>query len=46
VKTLRIDLADMVSLGLMDTVPLNRRLTGYTGAKDLEAGLRLLRETE
>lgn len=36
VKTIRSDLEGLVSAGLMETVPLNKRLTGYTRSKNFE----------
>lgn len=36
VKTIRSDLEGLVSLGLMETVPLNKRLIGYTRSKNFE----------
>ena len=39
VKTIRSDLEGLVSVGLMETVPLNKRLTGYTRSKNFEMHL-------
>lgn len=39
VKTIRSDLEGLVSVGLMETVPLNKRLTGYTRSKNFELRL-------
>ncbi|MCR4712985.1 MAG: Fic family protein [Treponemataceae bacterium] len=39
VKTIRSDLEGLVSAGLMETVPLNKRLTGYTRSKNFELRL-------
>ena len=39
VKTIRSDLEGLVSVGLMETVPLNKRLTGYTRSKNFEIRL-------
>ncbi|MGN0739788.1 MAG: Fic family protein [Christensenellales bacterium] len=36
VKTLRSDLEGLVSVGLMETVAINKRLTGYTRSKNFE----------
>ena len=36
VKTIRSDLEGLVSVGLMETVPLNKRPTGYTRSKNFE----------
>ena len=36
VKTIRSDLEGLVSAGLMEPVPLNKRLTGYTRSKNFE----------
>lgn len=38
-KTLRSDFEGLVSVGLMETVPLNKRLTGYTRSKNFELRL-------
>jgi len=43
VKTIRSDLEGLVSAGLMETVPLNKRLTGYTRSKNFELRLREIR---
>ena len=40
VKTIRSDLEGLVGLGLLTTVPLNKRLTAYTRAKNFEERLR------
>ncbi|MCR5763990.1 MAG: Fic family protein [Treponema sp.] len=40
VKTIRSDLEGLVSAGLMQAVPLNKRLTGYARSKDFELRLR------
>ena len=40
VKTIRSDLIGLVELGLLTTVPLNKRLTAYTRAKNFEVRLR------
>ncbi len=39
VKTIRSDLEGLVSAGLMEAVPLNKRLTGYTRSKNFELRL-------
>ena len=39
VKTIRSDLEGLVSVGLMETVPLNKRLTGYTRSMNFELRL-------
>ena len=39
VKTIRSDLEGLVSVGLMETVPLNKRLIGYTRSKNFELRL-------
>lgn len=39
VKTIRSDLEGLVELGLLTTVPLNKRLTAYTRAKNFEERL-------
>lgn len=36
VKTLRSDLEGLVSVGLMETIAVNKRLTGYTRSKNFE----------
>ena len=38
-KTLRSDFEGLVSVGLMEIVPLNKRLTGYTRSKNFELRL-------
>jgi len=38
-KTLRSDFEGLVYVGLMETVPLNKRLTGYTRSKNFELRL-------
>ena len=43
VKTIRSDLEGLVSAGLMETVALNKRLTGYTRSKDFESRLETFR---
>ena len=43
VKTIRSDLEGLVSVGLMETVPLNKRLTGYARSKNFEKRLREIR---
>ena len=43
VKTIRSDLEGLVSAGLMETVPLNKRLTGYTRSKNFELRLEEIR---
>ena len=43
VKTIRSDLEGLVSVGLMETVSLNKRLTGYTRSKNFEIRLREIR---
>ena len=43
VKTIRSDLEGLVSVGLMETVPLNKRLTGYTRSKNFELRLEEIR---
>ena len=40
VKTIRSDLEGLVELGLLSTVPLNKRLTAYTRAENFEERLR------
>lgn len=39
-KTIRSDLEGLVTLHLMEKVPLNKRLVGYTRSKDFEKQLR------
>lgn len=36
IKTIRSDLENLVKFGLMETVAMNRRLTGYTRSKNFE----------
>ena len=43
VKTIRSDLEGLVSAGLMETVALNKRLTGYTRSKNFESRLETFR---
>ena len=43
VKTIRSDLTGLVELGLFEAVPMNQRLVGYTGVKDLEEKLKEIR---
>ena len=43
VKTIRSDLEGLVSAGLMETVSLNKRLTGYTRSKNFEIKLGEIR---
>ena len=43
VKTIRSDLEGLVSAGLLETVPLNKRLTGYTRSKNFEERLEEIR---
>lgn len=43
VKTIRSDLEGLVSVGLMETVPLNKRLTGYMRSKNFEIRLEEIR---
>ena len=43
VKTIRSDLEGLVAAGLMETVPLNKRLTGYTRSKNFEFRLEELK---
>ena len=43
VKTIRSDLEGLVSAGLMETVSLNKRLTGYTRSKSFENKLGEIR---
>ena len=40
VKTIRSDLEGLVFAGLMETVPLNKRLTAYVRSKDFDLRLR------
>src|SRR5574344_1687307 len=37
VKTIRSDLEGLVALNVLEKVPMNKRLTGYTRAKDFES---------
>lgn len=43
VKTLRSDLEGLVELGLMQIIPLNKRLNGYTKSKEFENKLGEIR---
>ena len=43
VKTIRSDLEGLVSAGLMESVSLNKRLTGYTRSKNFELRLEEIR---
>ncbi|MBR4385481.1 MAG: Fic family protein [Treponema sp.] len=43
VKTIRSDLAGLVELGLLQTIPVNKRLVGYTRALDFDGILSELR---
>ena len=43
VKTLRSDLEGLVKVGLMETVPINKRLTGYTRSKNFDIRLAEIR---
>lgn len=43
VKTLRSDLEGLVTAGLMETVPINKRLKGYTRSKNFDSRLREIR---
>ena len=43
VKTIRSDLEGLVELGLLITVPLNKRLIGYTRAENFEERLDEIR---
>lgn len=43
VKTLRSDFEGLVEIGLMETVSLNKRLTGYTRSKNFDSRLREIR---
>ena len=36
VKTIRSDLEELVKMGILETVPMNRRLVGYARSKDFE----------
>lgn len=42
VKTLRADLQHLASLGLLEERPVNKRMTGYTQAADIEERLKQL----
>lgn len=44
VKTLRSDLEALVATGLLERIPLNKRLTGYTRTKDFERKLVEIKE--
>ena len=43
VKTIRSDLEGLVQLGLLEKVPMNRRLFGYTKSESFESRLREIR---
>lgn len=43
VKTLRSDLEGLVEAGLMETVAINKRLTGYTRSRDFENRLEKIK---
>lgn len=43
VKTIRSDLNGLASLGILETVPINHRLTGFSRAKDFEEKLGEIR---
>lgn len=43
VKTLRSDLEGLVNIGLMETVAINKRLTGYTRSKNFDVRLAEIR---
>lgn len=43
VKTARSDLEGLVEAGLLETVPINRRLKGYTRSRDFETRLEEIR---
>ncbi len=43
VKTIRSDLEGLVKLGLLKTIPLNKRLVGYSKADNIEDRLREIR---
>ena len=44
VKTIRSDLEGLVQMGLLDRVPMNKRLVGYAKSADFESRLKKLRE--
>ena len=44
VKTIRSDLEVLVQMGLLDRVPMNKRLVGYTKSSAFESRLKELRE--
>lgn len=43
VKTIRSDLEGLVQLGLLEKVPMNKRLFGYTKSSSFESRLREIR---
>ncbi|MCR5218499.1 Fic family protein [Treponema sp.] len=43
VKTIRSDLEGLVSAGLMESIPLNKRLTAYTRSKTFDSRLKEIR---
>lgn len=43
VKTIRSDLEGLVSLGLLDRVPMNKRLIGYTKGSSFESKIKEIR---
>ena len=43
VKTIRSDLEGLVHLGLLEKVPMNKRLFGYTKSSSFESRLREIR---
>lgn len=43
IKTIRSDLEGLVKLGLLITVPLNKRLTGYSKAENFEERLEVIK---
>ena len=43
VKTIRSDLEGLVSLGLLDRVPMNKRLIGYTKGSSFESKMKGIR---
>ena len=43
VKTIRSDLEGLVQLGLLEKVPMNKRLFGYTKSESFESRLREIR---
>ena len=43
VKTVRSDLEGLVSLGLLDRVPMNKRLIGYTKGSSFESKIKKIR---